>query len=85
MQIQISWLLQLIWIYTVCKGKTYPGSAGQGLSNGQGTNKCLIKTCDSSREFDGQQNVDIVLFLLLLFHDLEGTTAFIRFILCIFS
>ena len=22
---------QLIWIYTVCKGKTYPGSAGQGL------------------------------------------------------
>ena len=22
---------QLIWIYTVCKGRTYPGSAGQGL------------------------------------------------------
>ena len=22
---------QLIWIYTVCKGKTYPGSAGLGL------------------------------------------------------
>ena len=22
---------QLIWIYTVCKGKVYPGSAGQGL------------------------------------------------------
>ena len=22
---------QLIWIYTVCKGSTYPGSAGQGL------------------------------------------------------
>ena len=32
-QIQISWLLrsQLIWIYTVCKGSAYPGSAGQGL------------------------------------------------------
>ena len=31
-QIQISWLLsQLIWIYTVCKGRVYPGSAGQGL------------------------------------------------------
>ena len=32
-QIQISWLLrsQLIWIYTVCKGRIYPGSAGQGL------------------------------------------------------
>ena len=35
-QIQISWLLrllrsQLIWIYTVCKGSIYPGSAGQGL------------------------------------------------------
>ena len=27
-QIQISWVLQ---IYTVCKGRTYPGSAGQGL------------------------------------------------------
>ena len=23
---------QLIWIYTVCKDRTYPGSAGQGLS-----------------------------------------------------
>ena len=23
---------QLIWTYTVCKGRTYPGSAGQGLS-----------------------------------------------------
>ena len=22
---------QLIWIYTVCKGRTYPGTAGQGL------------------------------------------------------
>ena len=33
-QIQISWLLrsQLIWIYTVCKGRVYPGSAGQGLN-----------------------------------------------------
>ena len=33
-QIQISWLLRskLIWIYTVCKGRVYPGSAGQGLS-----------------------------------------------------
>ena len=33
-QIQISWLLrsQLIWIYTVFKGREYPGSAGQGLS-----------------------------------------------------
>ena len=31
--IQISWLLrsQLIWIYTVCKGRVYRGSAGQGL------------------------------------------------------
>ena len=33
MQIQISWLLrsQLIWIYTVCKGRVHPSSAGQGL------------------------------------------------------
>ena len=23
---------QVIWIYTVCKGRVYPGSAGQGLS-----------------------------------------------------
>ena len=25
---------QLIWIYTVCKGRIYPGSAGQGLNYG---------------------------------------------------
>ena len=33
--IQISWLLksQLIRIYAVCKGRVYPGSAGQGLTN----------------------------------------------------
>ena len=32
-QIQISCFFrsQLIWIYTVCKGRAYPGSAGQGL------------------------------------------------------
>ena len=24
-------MTSLIWIYTVCKGKAYPGSAGQGL------------------------------------------------------
>ena len=37
-QIQISWLLrsQLIWIYTICKGKVYPGSAGQGLKDNKG-------------------------------------------------
>ena len=32
MHIQISCLLQLIWIYTVCKCRTYPGSAGQRLT-----------------------------------------------------
>ena len=33
-QIQISWLVrsQLIWIYTVCKGRVCPGSAGHGLT-----------------------------------------------------
>ena len=33
-QIQISWFIrsQLIWIYTVYKGRVYPGSAGQGLN-----------------------------------------------------
>ena len=25
-------LASLIWIYTVCKGRVYPGSAGQGLN-----------------------------------------------------
>ena len=25
--------LELIWIYTVCKGRVYPGSGGQGLIN----------------------------------------------------
>ena len=34
MQIQISWLLrsQLIWIYTVCKSRVLPGSAGLRLN-----------------------------------------------------
>ena len=33
-QIKISWLLQsqLIWIYTVCKGRVYQSSAGQRLN-----------------------------------------------------
>ena len=30
-QLQISWL----WIYTICEGRVYPGSAGQGLNNDQ--------------------------------------------------
>ena len=30
-QIQISWSSQLIWSYTVCKRRTCPGLAGQGL------------------------------------------------------
>ena len=29
--VQIKISCQLIWIYTVCKGRIYPGSAGQGL------------------------------------------------------
>ena len=28
---QLALRSQLIWIYTVCKGRVYPGSAGQGL------------------------------------------------------
>ena len=37
MQIQISWLLgfvrsQLIWIYSVCIGRAYPGSVGSWLT-----------------------------------------------------
>ena len=46
MQIQISWLLrsQLIWICTVCKGRVYPGSAGQGLRNGS-LSYLIAKTC----------------------------------------
>ena len=37
----------LIWIYTVCKGRVYPGSAGQGLkvlSNLSQLNSNLIST-----------------------------------------
>ena len=34
MQIQISWL-PLIWLYTICKDRVYPGSAGQGLKKGK--------------------------------------------------
>ena len=50
-QIQISWLLrsQLIWIYTVCKGRVYPGSAGQGLKN-QADDKCSPKELRLSYE-----------------------------------
>ena len=29
----VFWRSQLIWIYTVCKGRVYPGSAGQGLTS----------------------------------------------------
>ena len=29
---QLIWRSQLIWIYTVCKGRVYPGSAGQELT-----------------------------------------------------
>ena len=40
-QIQISWLWsQLICIYTVCKGRRYPGSAGLGLNIN--TSKLLV-------------------------------------------
>ena len=28
---------QLVWIYTVCKGRVYLGSAGQGLTRTQKT------------------------------------------------
>ena len=32
---------QLIWIYTVCKGRIYPGSAGQGLTGDRRLN-CIL-------------------------------------------
>ena len=35
---------QLIWSYTVCKGRAYPGSAGQGLSIEFNTKVMLIGT-----------------------------------------
>ena len=33
---------QLIWIYTVCKGRLYWGSAGQGLINDDTYRRALI-------------------------------------------
>ena len=33
---------QLIWIYTVCKGRVYPGSAGQGLKYYTNTERAKI-------------------------------------------
>ena len=35
---------QLIWIYTACQGRVYPGSAGQGLSttHGQSGSTCAV-------------------------------------------
>ena len=40
---------QLIWIYTVCKSRTYPGSAGQGLIS-QMYNSSLLQLWPSKRQ-----------------------------------
>ena len=40
---------QLIWIYNVCKGKVYPGSAGQGLKLPY-LNLCLAHEQDISTQ-----------------------------------
>ena len=45
---------QLIWIYTVCKGRIYPGSAGQGLNlslnNNNNNNKIGIIIINITRQ-----------------------------------
>ena len=50
---------QLIWIYTVCKGRTYPGSAGQGLRLLYTwlllTNEIKLHVCMQSRLFIATQ------------------------------
>ena len=41
---------QLIWIYTVCKGRVYSGSGGQGLKNAPGRGRSQIRvSCRSLR------------------------------------
>ena len=39
---------QLIWIYTVCKGRVYPGSAGHGLTRWIYIPAHILKTFESS-------------------------------------
>ena len=58
---------QLIWIYTVCKGRTYPGSAGQGI-------------IFPNVKFTSFGNVDAerVLMLHCIFEQLKSSSALIR-------
>ena len=42
---------QLIWIYTVCKGRIYPSSAGQGLT-------FLLWICFSQIEIENAKDFD---------------------------
>ena len=40
---------QLIWIYTVCKGRVYPGSAGLGL---KGTARLVKNVSVKKKDLD---------------------------------
>ena len=43
---------QLTWIYTVCKGGVYPGSAGQGLNSGVNLTACWCWARANSIDLD---------------------------------
>ena len=65
MQIQISWLLrsQLNWIYTVCKSKAYPGSAGPELSFWVTEALLPWMACDKNLMFN--QNCFVLFFIFI--------------------
>ena len=68
MQIQISWLLrsQLIWIFTVCKGRVYPGSAGQGLTvltGNKGTEQPMHSQSDCDHSCPLRELLDTVKYI----------------------
>ena len=57
------WRSQLIWIYTVCKDRAYPGSAGAGWSdmeiNGSVIMKALCNTAPYSHELNSTSTAGI--------------------------
>ena len=62
---------QLIWIYTVCKGRIYPGSAGQGLKHLQAAAKQAVWSWQS---LFADETFPIVLYNFVSFMKSQGYT-----------
>ena len=73
MQIQFSWLLisQLIWIYTVCKGRAYPSWAGQGLTIPSETISESQRNRDGSRRIP--EGLDLIIFPYFTYSDRQAS------------